>query len=404
MNDTAQLLNQLKIDRDPPRPQRGGGRGLLLAVVVLVLAAVGAWAWSLRPEQPLPVRIAIARPAAVQAPQGSVLDASGYVVARREATVSSKITGKVEALLFEEGQAVSEGQVLARLDASNARAELALAQAQLAAQRSSLAEIEVRLADARRTADRNRTLAARGLLPQASADDAQASQDALAAQLAAAGDSVTVSQRQLDVRQRALDDTVVRAPYAGVITVKNAQPGEMISPLSAGGDGTRTGVGTLVDMESLEIEVDVNENFINRVRPDQPVSAKLNAYPDWQLPGHVIAVVPTADRSKATVKVRIALEQRDARVLPEMGVRVAFLDAQPTPSEAPPQGLVVPVDAVDGSTVWRVGPDSRLSHRQVTLAGRYGGGWLITGGINDGERVAIGEFAQFSEGRAVAAQ
>ena len=219
------------------------------------------------------------------------------------------------------------------------------------------------------------------------------------------GGNVTVAERNISVYQQQLDDTVVRAPFDGVITVKNAQQGEMISPLSAGGAGTRTGIGTLVDMDSLEVDVDVNENFIGRVEAGQPVTAKLNAYPDWEIPCKVIAVVPTADRSKATVKVRIAINKKDPRILPDMGVRVSFLsDTQHQPSEAP-KGLWVPQDAVqagEGDTgVLYVIRDNRLERRAVKLGGKTSDGQQVLSGLTAGENVAIGDLSKFSDGAKV---
>jgi RND family efflux transporter MFP subunit len=218
----------------------------------------------------------------------------------------------------------------------------------------------------------------------------------------------------LSVAERNLDDTIVRAPFTGIVTVKAAQPGEMVSPVSAGGGFTRTGIGTIVDMDSLEIQVDVNENFINRVRPDQQATARLNAYPDWQIPAHVIAVIPTADRSKGTVTVRIALDQKDARILPEMGVRVSFLaDATPPPDPgtAPKSagGVNLPANAVQSSaeagagtgggtgTVFVVHGDT-VERRAVRLGAGSGDTATILSGLSAGERVAVGDFSQLKDG------
>jgi len=334
MNDTSALLQQLKIDRAAAVPARRGLPPWLWAVAAAcAVAAIVAAAWLLaRAGAPAPASTAVAPPAggagasapAKAAAAASVLDGSGYVVPRRHATVSSKITGKVTEMLVEEGDHVKQGAVLARLDDANVRAAFALGQSQLEAARGQVPELRVQLADAERQLARNRELAAQGMVSRHALDTAQAAADVLRARLAAAAQNVVVNERSLDVLARQLEDTVVRAPFAGVLTVKNAQPGEMVSPLSAGGAGTRTGIGTLVDMDSLEIEVDVNENFIQRVRPGQPVTARLNAYPDWEIPAEVIAVVPTADRGKATVKVRVGFKQRDARILPDMGARVSF--------------------------------------------------------------------------------
>ena len=409
MSNQADLLARLKLDRDDrPAPTNGGGGGRLLWFVagLLVLGLLLlAWLWW-RPQALLEVRVAPARSAAsAPAASASVLDASGYVVARRQATVSSKVTGKVTEVLIEEGQTVAEGEVLARIDDRNAQAQLALAEAQMQAARTQLTEVRVQLADAERTVTRNRELAGKGLVSQAALDSAEASRDSLKARLASAVQQVTVASRSVEVQAQQLDDTVVRAPFAGVVTVKNAQPGEMISPLSAGGDGTRTGIGTVVDMDSLEIEVDVNENFINRVRPGQRVTARLNAYPDLDLPAEVIAVIPTADRSKATVKVRIGLTTRDPRVLPEMGVRVAFLPdaaaADDDDDAAPARGVRVPASAVvEGAAVW-VLRDERVERRAVADVEVLGSDARVGTGLRPGERVVVEPPADLVEGRVV---
>jgi RND family efflux transporter MFP subunit len=202
----------------------------------------------------------------------------------------------------------------------------------------------------------------------------------------------------MSVAERNLDDTIVRAPFSGIVTVKAAQPGEMVSPISAGGGFTRTGIGTIVDMDSLEIQVDVNENFINRVQPAQQASAKLNAYPDWQIPAHVVAVIPTADRSKGTVTVRIGLDQKDARILPEMGVRVSFLADS---GGKPAGGVTLPSNAVQESgtagVVFVVHGDT-LERRAVRLGAGGSGSITVLSGLTAGERVAVGDFNQFKDG------
>lgn len=403
MNDKSALLGQLKIDRAPEPESRSPWVWITGAVVLLALAG-GAW-WLLKPAAAMPVKVAAARPLASAPAGASVLDASGYVVARRQATVSSKITGKVVELLIEEGMRVEDNQVLARIDDSNVQAQLSLSQSQLEASRAALTEVRVQLAEAERQLRRNRELGARQLVSQAALETSQATVDQLKAQLESTQRAVTVADRTVDVQQRNLDDTIVRAPFAGVITVKNAQPGEMISPLSAGGAGTRTGIGTLVDMESLEIEVDVNENFINRVQPAQPVTAKLNAYPDWEIPAEVIAVIPTADRSKATMKVRIGLRVKDPRVLPEMGVRVSFMDEPRAAASAePPKGVLIPADAIHAGTAGNVVfvvADGKVERRAVTLGARRSDGQQILAGLRQGEQVALGDLAKLEDGASV---
>ena len=238
----------------------------------------------------------------------TVLDATGYVIARRQATVSSKISGKLAEVLIEEGVQVEAGQVLARLDDTDARAQLDLVQARLSAARSQLDQIRIQLEQAERDLKRQEGLGARKLTSEEALENARTQVEILSALLAGPAQSGRVAEAERQVAQVDYDNTIVRAPFTGVVVAKAAQPGEIVSPMSAGGGFTRTGIGTIVDMDSLEIEVDVNESFINRVKPEQPVEAVLDAYPDWKIPASVIAIIPTADRSKATVKVRIAID------------------------------------------------------------------------------------------------
>jgi len=384
-------------------PRRRGRRLVLAGVVLLALAAAG-WLVAARATVPT-VKTAVARAARSDGP-GSVLDASGYVTARRQATVSAKITGKVTEVLIEEGQRVAANAVLARLDDTEARAQLSLSQAQLVSARSKLAEIQAMLSQAERDFVRQEDLFRRQLVSEQSLDAARAQRDMLRARLAAANEEIRVAQESVDVAKVQLDNTVIRAPFAGVVVAKSAQPGEMISPISAGGGFTRTGIGTIVDMDSLEIQVDVNESFINRVTAGQKVEAMLNAYPDWKIPGEVIAIIPTADRTKATVKVRIAIKSKDPRIVPDMGVRVSFLEAQPSRAAAPaPAGVIVPLEAVrvEGKTsgvVWVVAADT-AQRRAVTLGGDIPGGRLVLSGIRDGERVILSPPEGLHDGDAV---
>ena len=239
--------------------------------------------------------------------------------------MSSKVTGKVIEVNVEEGMAVREGQVLARLDDAQPRAALELAKAQAEAARRAVRESEVRLAEAKLTLNRRLQLVKASLSTQAEVDQAQAEVDSVEARIQAAQQQVAVAERQIALQQTDLDNTIIRAPFSGVALSKDAQPGEMVSPVSAGGGFTRTGISTIVDMGSLEIEVEVNEAYINRVTPKQRVVAVLDAYPDWEIPAHVITMVPTADRQKATVLVRVGFDALDPRILPDMGVKVRFL-------------------------------------------------------------------------------
>ena len=328
--DKRALLDELKIDRGAAveEPTR---RPWKWFIAIAVAAGIAFVAWFVLADRmnpvPPPVPVAVAPAPVVKAKvEGSVLDATGYVVARREATVSAKVTGKVTEVFIEEGMRVEAGQLLARLDASIPKAELSLAESQLASARASLEEIRVQIRQGELDVQRTQGLAAKKLASAADLDKVELTLEALKARLERAQQDVVVADRNVAVQRQLLDDMEIRAPFTGIVVAKAAQPGEMISPISAGGGFTRTGICTIVDMDSLEVEVDVNEAYINRVQPKQPVSVALNAYPDDRIPAEVIAIIPTADRNKATVKVRIALLEKNPRVLPDMGVKVAFLD------------------------------------------------------------------------------
>jgi RND family efflux transporter MFP subunit len=336
----------------------------------------------------------------------SMLDASGYVVARRQATVAAKTTGKVTEVLIDEGQRVSKDQVIARLDDTNAQAALAQAKAQLAQSQANLEAARVAFANAEPIFVRYRRQLDKGVISAQDYDTAKSSYDASKSNLSVTERSVGVAQATLAVAQRNVDDMIVRAPFAGVITVKAAQPGEMISPMSAGGF-TRTGIGTIVDMDSLEVEVDVSENFINRVRPEQPASIKLNAYPDWLIPGEVIAVIPTADRSKATVKVRVGFKVKDPRILPEMGARVSFLNgdvsaAHATLSARP--SVQIPATAVkiqgEQGVVFIV-HDNTVERRVVKLGARTGDEQTVVAGVVPGDKLVVGDLDTLVDGAKV---
>jgi RND family efflux transporter MFP subunit len=397
--DTSELLRELRIDRDgrPPRTRR---RWLLIALaVVLVLGAAG-WAFRARLFPPT-VKTATARAVAPER-AGSVLDASGYVTARRQATVSAKITGKVTEVLIEEGMRVKEGAVLARLDDTEAKAQLALARAQLAAARSQEGEVRALLEQAESDHARAQELFKRQLVSAQAIDATRAQRDMLRARLSANAEQIRVARESVSVAEVQLDNTVIRAPFGGVVVTKSAQPGEMISPISAGGGFTRTGIGTIVDMDSLEIQVDVNESFINRVTAEQPVEATLNAYPDWKIPGSVIAIIPTADRSKATVKVRIAINAKDARIVPDMGVRVAFLEPRgAAPARVAVTGVLVPGDAVRADNTVFVVADGKVSRRTVTVGKTVGAEREVLTGLTAGERVVLAPPASLGDGDAV---
>jgi RND family efflux transporter MFP subunit len=401
-------LSALRIDRTAAAAtaHRRAAPWVIGGVTTVVLAiAFGAWIY-LRP-QPIEVRTVEVRQmsAAQGAASGPVLSASGYVVARRMSTPSAKITAQVKAVYVEEGMRVDADQILAHLDDATPRAQLALVESRLELAQTAISELKVRLAEAERTLKRNRSLVDQKLVSEAVVDAADAEVEALRARIRVAGREVEVAERNVAVARQAVEDTIIRAPFAGVVVTKDAQPGEMISPISAGGGFTRTGICTIVDMDSLEIEVDVNEAFINRVSDGQRVEAILDAYPDWRIPAHVISIVPTADRQKATVKVRIGFDAKDSRILPDMGVQAQFMEAPAVQSAASgPGGLVVASNAIvssDGKEyVFRV-QNERVERRAIRIGARTQDGTSLLAGLQAGDVVVIDPPEELADGSAV---
>lgn len=364
MSDRENLLNNLKIDRSaaPSEENLPSNRLYLLGAAVLLVSFFW-WLFLSDDELKEVTTFTVKSLQMSDSSATSILDASGYVVARRRATVSSKMTGKVMKVFIEEGMQVEEGQILAQLDDSTMVADLNYSQSQLN--------------EAKRVFNRTRELAKEELASQASLDSARAAVEGLEALNA--------------VRKQVVQDMKILAPFSGVVVYKAAQPGEMISPVSAGGGFTNTGICTIVDMESLEVEVDVNEAFINRVKPGQPVITNLNAYPKWDIPSEVIAIIPTADRNKATVKVRIALLEKDERVLPDMGSRVSFLKKVETQSrEEVKEGVMIPLAALaileDQSTV-QVIDGSQIKLTRVKVAEETANYARIIEGLSSGMTV-----------------
>ena len=407
MNTSAELLKELRIDRKagspPPSPSRRG-RWIVLAIVLFIVLAGLAW-FVLGRERPIAVTTAPVVAIQQGGASSSVLDASGYVVARRMATVSAKITGKVREVMIEEGMRVEEGQVMATLDPIDANAQRSLSASQLEAARSQLAGLQAQVAQADAEAGRLQTLVGQQLVSRSQYDQAIAQRDNLRAQLRTAQRNTTVASDSLAIADLGVDNNIVRAPFSGVVTAKAAQPGEIVSPLSAGGGFTRTGIGTIVDMESLEIEVEVGESFIGRVQPKMPVEATLNAYPDWKIPAEVIAIIPTADRGKATVKVRVALKTKDPRIVPEMGVRVSFLESAPPAEAAKPQGVRVPASAIverdQKPVAFVVKDDARVEQRAISVGTTLNNDRQVTRGLSAGEVVVTTPPAELHDGSKV---
>jgi RND family efflux transporter MFP subunit len=384
---------------------RAGGsrRGVWIALGILAIAvAAGGWLWTTRVDAaPVKTATVTARTGGAAAP-GAVLNASGYVTARRRATVSSKVTGKVLEVFVEEGRAVRKGQVLATLDDSQVRAALAVSEAQLEAARRGAAEDEARLREAELTLGRREQLIKERIIGKAELDSARAEVESVRARISLAQQQVKVAESLVNQHRTDLADMTVRAPFDGIAISKDAQPGEMISPVSAGGGFTRSGIATIVDMSSLEIEVDVAEQYIERVRPDQPIEAVLDAYKDWRIPAHVITTVPSADRQKATMKVRIGFDKLDPRILPDMGVKVSFLSERAAAETAAPRArLLVPKAAVRsdaGKNVVFVVHEDRVERRAVATGAAEGDQIEIASGLTAGEKVVIDGPATIKDG------
>lgn len=405
MTELKDNLAALRIDREPDQAPRGRWLVWLLLVVLVGGGVVAAGAWFTR-DRPTPVQVAAVSSRAAGT-QAAVLNASGYVTARRRATVSSKVTGKVIEVNVEEGMEVREGQVLARLDDAAPRAALALAEARAEAARRDVIENEVRLAEARLTLGRLEQLQDRGLTTPADLDAARATVDSTVARIEALRQQVTVADRQADLQRTDLDNMTIRAPFTGVAISKDAQPGEMVSPVSAGGGFTRTGISTIVDMTSLEVEVEVNESYINRVSAGQGVTAVLDAYPDWEIPARVITTIPAADRQKATVLVRIGFGELDPRILPDMGVKVTFLRADDEDAGEARAVTLVPRAAVrtDGaSSIVFVLAGDIVERRAISVGGTDGERVEVLAGLRPGERVVLGPADGLTDGAKVVVQ
>ena len=387
-------LSTLKI-RDSARSRGGGGKILRifaasLGVLVLVVGGVLAF----RTQAPA-VEVASALPANDPRAE-TLLNASGYVTPRRRSTVAAKITGRVTGVFFDEGMRVKQGQLLATLDDSDAKRALNAAIADRNASRAAIADLQVQLKNAEITLHRTKELVAEKVQSQEALDTASTNAESLQAKILLAKSQVAASEARVLEAQQAVDNCIIRAPFSGVIVSKDAQVGEMVSPISAGGGFTRTGIATIVDMNSNEIEVDVNEAYIARVLPRQKVIATLDAYPDWHIPCHVRTVIPTADRDKGTVKVRISFDKLDPRILPDMGVKVAFLSKTPSAkrdkSQGPAARAIIPQAAVRGTGaeqyVFAV-RDGKLERLAVTLGQTIPQGVQVIAGVTPGDELVV---------------
>jgi RND family efflux transporter MFP subunit len=382
-------LSALRID-ERSRREPSGRRWLRWTAAVLGgLLLAGAAVFWMNGRGP---RVEVAAVHASPTGRPVLLNASGYVTPRRQATIAAKITGRVTEIFAEEGMRVQPEQILATLDDSDAKARLLSAKADRDATAAALGDLRVNLANAERDRQRMEALWKDGAISAQLLDQARTTADSFRARITLAEEQVRAADARIQVAQQDLDNCIIRAPFAGVVVSKDAQRGEMVSPISAGGGFTRTGIATIVDMQSLEIEVDVNESYIARVKPGQPVRAVLDAYPDWQIPAKVRTVIPTADRQKATVKVRVAFDRLDPRILPDMGVKVTFFGDEPAARAAGAAPILLPRGAVreeGGSQVVFVYRDGRVERRAVRLGQARGGDQEVIAGLSDGERVVV---------------
>ena len=404
----AKLLNELRIEGQQRESDgRGDGRRWWWPALagVLVSVLLGGVAWWFLGARPIPVQTATAVAPGGGGGAGAVLQATGYITARRMATVSTQITGTLTHVLIEEGDHVEKGQVIARLEDSGLRASLDVANANVMSAQAQVATAQAQLVQAEADSRRQDTLVASGMISQQGAEQARTAVSTGAAQLDARRREADAARAQVTQAKVNFDYAIVRAPFTGVVTVKAAQVGEIVSPFSAGGGFTRTGVGTIVDMDSLEIDVDVGEAYIGQVKPDMPAEAILSAYPDWKIPAHVIAIVPSADRGKATVKVRVGLEQKDARIVPDMGVRVSFLGPKLAATAQASKGVLVPPQAIaqrDGKSAVFVVENGKAVQRTVTPAAQdFGAMKLVSDGLKVGDRVVLSPPPALQDGASV---
>ena len=407
-NQTSDL-SALRID-DSKRRGRSIGKwmGIFAAAIGVLIIVMGA-TLALRSRKP-EVEVASALAPANGSVVNTVLNASGYITPRRRATVAAKITGKVKQVFIDEGVHVTQGQVLATLDDSDYQVSLASTQADRDATASTVADLQVQLGNAQRELVRTRNLQEAGVTTPQALDSAQTLVNRLNAQITQAKAAIQAADAKIGIDKQNIDNCIVRSPYNGIVVSKDAQPGEMVSPISAGGGFTRTGIATVVDMASNEIEVDVNENYIARVKPGQPVVATLDAYPDWQIPAHVRTVIPTADREKGTVKVRASFDHLDPRILPDMGVKVAFLEQAPAAkpgetSTAPKAVAMVAAQAVrnsGGSPAVFLFHDGTVERRAVKTGSTRGPNIEILAGLVPGDLVVTKGPEDLHDGQSVA--
>ena len=386
----------------------GGKTGKVLSYVsaaiglVIIIAGI---AYAFRNQTPVVEVVTAQKPEA--GGRSAILNASGYVTPRRRATIAAKITGRVTGVFFDEGTHVKAGQLLATLDDSDVKKALDSAKADRDSSQAAIADFQVQLKFSQIELRRAEQLQQAGVQTQEQLDTASTNVDSLKAKINLAKQQVQGSEMRIREAQQAVDNCTITAPYDGIVVSKDAQVGEMVSPISAGGGFTRTGIATIVDMNSNEIEVDVNESYIARVKDRQKVTAILDAYPDWEIPSHVRTVIPTADRQKATVKVRISFDKLDPRILPDMGIKVTFLSDEPVKkvdASAPVVAALLPTDALHddgGKKIVFLVKNDKLERRAVAVGNAQGAQTEILSGIVAGDAVVVKGPANMQDGLAV---
>ena len=399
-------LGSLRIDDSHRSSSSWGKRLSIFFGLLVVLGGLSGAVFTFWNQKPV-VEVVLVQKSANNGGREALLNASGYVTPRRRATIAAKITGRVTGVFFDEGTHVTEGQLLSTLDDSDTRKALDAAKADYQASKAAIADFEVQLKNARIQLHRAEQLQNAGVQTQEQLDNARTNADSLQAKIALAQSQVISADTRIQEAQQAVDNCTIRAPYAGIVVSKDAQVGEMVSPVSAGGGFTRTGIATIVDMNSNEIEVDVNESYISRVRDGQPVTAILDAYPDWEIPSRVRTIIPSADRQKATVKVRISFLKLDPRILPDMSIKVTFLGAEPDKksSAAAAAAIVIPKSAVrddNGGKIVFLVKDDKTERRAVTLGGNRGSDTEVIAGVGIGDTVVVKGPENLRDGQSVA--
>ncbi|HWW17307.1 MAG TPA: efflux RND transporter periplasmic adaptor subunit, partial [Candidatus Saccharimonadales bacterium] len=289
-------------------------------------------------------------------------------------------------------------------DDSDVRKALEAARADYEASKAAIFDYQVQLKNAKIQLHRAEQLQNAGVQTQEQLDNARTNADSLQAKIALAQSQVVSAETRIHEAQQAVDNCTIRAPYTGIVVSKDAQVGEMVSPVSAGGGFTRTGIATIVDMNSNEIEVDVNESYIARVQPGQLVTAVLDAYPDWEIPSRVRTIIPSADRQKATVKVRVSFLKLDPRILPDMGIKVTFLGAEQKKEPGAAAIILIPKSAVhdeNGKKIVFLLKDDKTERRAVTLGGNRGSDTEVIAGITAGDTVIVKAPGNLRDGQSV---